>query len=98
MKKHIELTTNFRYFYKENEIREGHEGLNRISIFFMLIIGYIEVYYSILYIFHYFKIFLNNLKNRFKKKECFAYFWDIVDKSLSIPFLPTQFPLVLKIR
>lgn len=69
MKKHVELTTNFRYFYKENEIREGHEGLNRISIFFMLIIGYIEVYYSILYIFHYFKIFLNNLKNRFKKKS-----------------------------
>ena len=44
-------------------LKEGQKGHNYISILFLkLIIGYMEVYYILIYIFHYYETFPNNFK------------------------------------
>ena len=64
MKKHMELITlKLSTSTRRMRLKEGQKGLNYISILFLkLIIGYTEVYYSLLYIFHYYETFPNNFK------------------------------------
>ena len=44
-------------------LKEGNKGLNSVSILFLkLIIGYTEVYYSLLCILHYYETFSKNFQ------------------------------------
>lgn len=62
------ITQNSGISTRKISLGEGHKDFNCI-LFLKLIMGYINVYYSILYRVDYYEIFPQNLKIKGKKKK-----------------------------